>query len=68
MTDDPTVYVVTRDGRRVSHSNHETREAAMEEARWWTNVIHKVINGRKVDPTSVIAIASTPLSKSKRIR
>lgn len=66
--DDPYVYVVTRDGRRVSHTNHETRELALVEARYWTGVIHKVVNGRKWDPTSVVSIAKVRLSKSKRIR
>lgn len=66
--DDPYVYVVTRDGRRVSHTNHETREQSLNEARYWTNLIHKVINGRKVDPTSVVTVVKVRLSKSKKIR
>lgn len=66
--DDPYVYVVTRDGRRVSHRNHEARETALVEARYWTNLIHKVINGRKVDPTSIVTIARVRLSRCKKIR
>lgn len=66
--DDPYVFVVTRDGRRVSYTNHETREAALGEARYWTNLIHKVINGRKVDPTSIVTVARVRLSKCKKIR
>jgi hypothetical protein len=66
--DDPYVYVVTRDGRRVSHTNHESRQEALDEARYWTNLIHKVINGRKVDPHSIVTVARVRLSKCKKIR
>lgn len=60
------VYVVLRDGRRVSHTNHATKAEAMEEARWWTGVINKVINGRKVDPRSIIRIVKTDTPRKFR--
>ena len=66
MLNDEFVYVVTRDGRRVSHKNHETRDEALHESKYWTNFIHKVVNGRKVDPRSVIRIVKT--NKPKKIK
>jgi hypothetical protein len=59
MVDSNFVYVVTRDKRRTSWNNYETYEEALVEAQWWTALIHKVINGRKVDPTSIIKIVKT---------
>lgn len=59
-------YVVTRDGRRVSKNNHLSKELAMIEAKRWTALIHKVTNGRKWDPNSVISIVKT--NKPNRIR
>ena len=66
MTDDQFVYVVTRDKRRTSWKNFDTYEEALVEAQYWTSLIHKVVNGRKVDPTSVIKIVKT--DTPKRIR
>lgn len=66
-SDDQYVYVVTRDGRRVSHTNHQTKESAIEESKYWTRVIHKVLsNGQKADPRSVIRIVHT--DKPKKIK
>jgi len=59
MPDEEYVYVVTRDGRRVSYTNHATKQDALEEATWWTNVINKIVNGRKWDPKSIIRIRKT---------
>ena len=66
MTDDQFVYVVTRDKRRTSWKNFDTYEEALVEAQYWTSLIHKVVNGRKWDPTSVIKIVKT--DTPKRIR
>lgn len=63
MPQDEFVYVVTRDGRRVSHTNHATKEDALQESRYWTNLIHKVINGQKVDAKSLIRIIRTDRPK-----
>lgn len=61
------VYVVTRDGRRVSHTNHQTKESALKESAYWTKVIHTVLsNGQKADPRSVIRIVHT--DKPKKIK
>lgn len=60
------VYVVTRDGRRVSHSNHEQREDAVKESKYWTKLIHNDLGGRKVDPNSIIRIVRT--DKPNRIK
>lgn len=59
-------YVVTRDGRRVSRNDHLSKDLAMLEAKRWTNLIHKVVNGRKWDPNSVISIVKT--NKPNRIK
>jgi len=60
MPDQEYVYVVTRDGRRVSHTNHETRELAIAESAYWTRVIHTDLGGgRKVDPESVVRVVRT---------
>lgn len=57
---DEFVYVVTRDGRRVSHTNHQTREGAVVESKYWTKVIHTDLGGgKKVDPKSIIRIVRT---------
>jgi len=64
--DDIEYYVVTRDGRRVSKNNHMAKELAMVEAKRWTSVIHKVVNGRKWDPNSIISIVKT--NKPNRIK
>lgn len=66
MLDAEFVYVVTRDGRRVSHTNHPTKEEALEESAYWTRVIHKDLGGYKADPKSIIRIVRT--DKPKRIR
>lgn len=67
MIDGEFVYVVTRDGRRVSHKNHETRDSALKESAYWTKFIHTVVaNGQKADPKSVIRIVRT--DKPKRIK
>jgi hypothetical protein len=58
--DQPYVYVVTRDGRRVSHTNHQTRESAIEESKYWTRVIHRA------DPRSMIRIVHT--DKPRKIK
>jgi hypothetical protein len=64
--EDNFVYVVTRDGRRVSHTNHVERSSAVEESRYWTKLIHNDIGGRKVDPKSIIKIVRT--DKPNRIK
>ncbi len=66
MVDEKYVYVVTRDGRRVNRENYDTYDEALPEAQYWTSLIHKTINGNKVDPKSVIKIVKT--STPKRIR
>lgn len=67
MSDGEFVYVVTRDGRRVSHKNHETRDSALKESAYWTKFIHTVVaNGQKADPKSVIRVVRT--DKPKRIK
>ena len=66
MVDEIFVYVVTRDGRRVNRANYDTYDDALPEARYWTSLIHKTINGFKVDPKSIIKIVKT--SKPNRIR
>jgi hypothetical protein len=66
MANEQDVYVVTRDGRRVSFTNHETRAQALVEAKWWTALINKEIHGRKVDPRSIIRIIRT--DNPKRIK
>ncbi len=59
MPDDEYVYVVTRDGRRVSYTNHTTRDAALKESAYWTRFIHKDLGGYKADPKSIIRIVRT---------
>ena len=67
MADGDFVYVVTRDGRRVTHTNHPTKDDALKESAYWTKVIHTVLsNGQKADPRSVIRIVRT--DKPNRIR
>ena len=66
MLDTEFVFVVTRDGRRVSHTNHSTKEEALVESAYWTKFIHKDVGGYKADPKSVIRIIRT--DKPKRIR
>ena len=66
MSDGEFVYVVTRDGRRVSHKNHETRDSALQESAYWTKFIHKDLGGFKADPESVIRVVRT--DKPKRIK
>lgn len=59
MVSDEYVYVVTRDGRRVSYTNHLTREDALEESAYWTRFIHRDLGGYKADPKSIIRIVRT---------
>ena len=67
MSDQDYVYVVTRDGRRVSHTNHESKESAIEESKFWTRAIHMDLGGgRKADPRSVVKIVRT--DKPNRIK
>ena len=66
MASDEYVYVVTRDGRRVSHKNHESRDDALKESAYWTKVIHTDLGGYKVDPKSIIRIVKT--NKPKKIK
>ena len=66
MVDSNFVYVVTRDKRRTSWNNYATYEEALVEAKYWTSLIHKVINGTKWDPLSVIKIVKT--DTPRRIR
>ena len=66
MSDGEFVYVVTRDGRRVSHKNHETRDSALKESAYWTKFIHTDVGGFKADPKSVIRVVRT--DKPKRIK
>ena len=62
------LYVVTRDGRRVSSKNHDNRKDALTEAKYWTNLIHKYINGRQVDPRSVIRVRKIEPDQVKKIK
>lgn len=66
MSNDEFVYVVTRDGRRVSHKNHLTRDEALRESAYWTKLIHTDLGGYKADPKSVIRIKKT--DKPNRIK
>lgn len=67
MSDTEFVYVVTRDGRRVSHTNHDSRESALKESAYWTKFIHTTLsNGSKADPKSIIRVVRT--DKPNRIR
>lgn len=67
MSQEEFVYVVTRDGRRVSHKNHPTKDDALRESAYWTKVIHTILsNGQKADPKSVIRIVRT--DKPKKIK
>jgi len=66
MTSDEYVYVVTRDGRRVSHTNHATKDGALRESAYWTKLIHTDLGGYKADPKSIIRIVHT--DKPKRIK
>tara|TARA_R110000772_G_scaffold188075_1_gene299166 strand:- start:322 stop:522 length:201 start_codon:yes stop_codon:yes gene_type:complete len=66
MTNDVYVYVVTRDGRRVSHKNHEDRDSAIVESAYWTKVIHTDLGGYKADPKSEIRIIRT--DKPNRVK
>ena len=66
MTDDKFVYVVTRDGRRVNRYNYDTYEDALPEAKYWTQLIHKVVNGSKWDPKSIIKIIKTDTPRKIR--
>lgn len=59
MVDSNFVFVVTRDKRRTSWNNYETYEQALVEAQYWTSLIHKVVNGHKADPRSIIKIVKT---------
>ena len=63
MVYDEYVFVVTRDGRRVSHTNHATKDSALEESAYWTRVIHKDLGGYKADPKSIIRIVRTNTPK-----
>ena len=66
MVEDEFVYVVTRDGRRVSHTNHLTRDDAYAESAYWTRLIHTDLGGYKADPKSIIKIVRT--NKPNRIK
>ena len=66
MPQDEFVYVVTRDGRRVSHRNHLTKDEALKESAYWTKVIHTDLGGYKGDPRSIIRIVRT--DKPKKIK
>lgn len=65
---DDFVYVVTRDGRRVNNKNYTSKSEALVEAKYWTNLIHKEIHGRKVDPTSVVRVRRVLLSGVNKIK
>lgn len=56
----PTLYVVTRDGRRTSDKNFLLERDARNESDYWIRLV------RKYDPRSKISIAKT--TKPKRIR
>ena len=56
----PTLYVVTRDGRRTTEENYPNEWQAREEADYWRNLV------RKYDPRSRISIAKT--DKPRRVR
>ena len=53
MRKEETWFVVTRDRRRVSKKNYDTRDEAYPEASYWTKIIHKW------DPKSLIRIVET---------
>lgn len=59
MVEESVVYVVVRDGRRVSHTNHVDKKSALQESAYWTKLIHTDLGGRKVDPRSNIRIVRT---------
>jgi hypothetical protein len=56
----PTLFVVTRDGRRTSEKNFKTEWEARNELDYWINLT------RKYDSRSRIAIVKT--DKPRRIR
>jgi hypothetical protein len=66
MTDEEFVYVVTRDGKRVNYENYKTYKDALPEAKYWTSLIHKIVNGNKVDPESIVRIRKTTTPKRFR--
>ena len=66
MLEDEFVYVVTRDRRRVSHTNHVSRDSAYKESAYWTKLIHTDLGGYKADPKSIIKIVRT--NKPNRIK
>jgi hypothetical protein len=59
MPESEYVYVVTRDGRRVSHTNHLVKDDAYVESAYWTRLIHTDLGGYKADPRSIISIVRT---------
>ena len=59
-TQQPEVFVVTRDGRRTSEKNFPSHQDARWESDYWINI------ARKYDPRSKVAIVKT--NKPKRIR
>ena len=65
-THDDYVYIVTRDGRRVSHTNHSTRDDALRESAYWTKLIHTDLGGYQADPKSIIRIVRT--NRPKKIK
>ena len=66
MLENEYVYVVTRDGRRVSHTNHKDKDDAYKESAYWTRLIHTDLGGYKADPRSIIRIVRT--DKPKKIK
>ena len=66
MLDGEFVYVVTRDGRRVSHTNHGDRDSALKESAYWTKFIHTDVGGFKADPRSIIRVVRT--DKPKKLK
>ena len=53
MVQEPVHYVVTRDSRRVSSTNHIDRKCAAEEEKYWRNIVYQW------DPGSIIRIRKT---------
>ena len=44
----PNYYVVLRSGRRVSPSNHYTKDDAQQEKMYWENILRKYPDGTRM--------------------
>ena len=41
-------YVVLRSGRRVSDTNHDSKDSADAEANYWINILRRYPDGTKI--------------------